>query len=83
MAMVRIMWTYELPADEVLLCLQLMIHKLGKGWSKRGDFRPITLCNDLYKCLDASWRVDTSLSAGRVWLHAACLLRVTHWVWRV
>ena len=53
MAMVRIMWTFELPADEVLLCLQLMIHKPGKGWSKRGDFRPITLCNDLYRCLDA------------------------------
>ena len=46
------MWCYELPAEEVLLCLQVMIHKPGKGWGQRKCFRPITLCNDMYKCLD-------------------------------
>eukprot|EP01046_Picozoa_sp_COSAG06_P071871 COSAG06_NODE_20763_length_782_cov_1.245974_1_plen_117_part_00 len=42
---------YYQPADEVLLCLHddPQAGKPGKGWSKRGDFRPITLCNDLYK----------------------------------
>ena len=29
-----------------------MIHKPGKGWGQRKCFRPITLCNDMYKCLD-------------------------------
>ena len=51
-ALVRLMWCYELPAEEVLLCLQVMIHKPGKGWGQRKCFRPITLCNDMYKCLD-------------------------------
>ena len=46
------MWCYELPADEVLLCLQVMIHKPGKGWGQRKCYRPITLCNNLYKVLD-------------------------------
>lgn len=48
-ALVRLMWCYELPAGEALLCLQVMVHKAGKGWGQRKFFRPITLCNDLYK----------------------------------
>ena len=42
----------QVTADQVCTVLQVMIHKAGKGWNERCFFRPITLCNDLFKVLD-------------------------------
>ena len=50
--LISLMWCYEVAADHMLLVMQLMIHKPGKAWTKRSAFRPISLCNDIYKVLD-------------------------------
>eukprot|EP01052_Picozoa_sp_SAG31_P037295 SAG31_NODE_4795_length_2952_cov_21.320365_2_plen_98_part_00 len=51
--MIHIMWQYEVLPDTLLVLLQVMIHKTGRSYDLRKNYRPITLQNDLLKVLDA------------------------------
>lgn len=50
--MLQLMWKFEAMPKDLPVVLQLMLHKEGRSFNERGNYRPITLLNDLLKLFD-------------------------------
>ena len=50
--MLQLMWRHEVLPENLPVVLQIMIHKAGRAYDDRKNFRPITLLNDLMKLYD-------------------------------